>query len=50
MSEERRQVHPEEPAEGSREEAGEATEPTEEQRSAAHPQAPAEGGDEEVDG
>ena len=62
MSEERRQVHPEEPAEGSQEgveapgvsESSEGTGSStdgssEEERSQKHPQEPAEGGEDDVD-
>lgn len=60
MSEERRQVHPQEPAEGSEESVqapgadkpddhGETDEVSDEERSSAHPREPAEGGEEEVE-
>lgn len=61
MSEERRQVHPQEPAEGSDEDveapgaekSGPDRETAEglnaEERSSEHPQEPAEGGEEEVE-
>ncbi len=60
MSEERRRIHPQEPAEGAKEDVeapgaeqarddlGTSEEDTEE-RSSAHPQEPAEGGEDQVD-
>lgn len=61
MSEERRQVHPQEPAEGSEEDVeapgaekagedrGTADGTSAEERSYEHPQEPAEGGEDEVE-